>query len=123
MKIRIRGNTLRVRLSQSEVDTFREQGHVEERIRFGPGERLVYAMEASPTVGHLAAHYEEGRITIQVPTGWVPAWLDTDQVSLEGEQLIEGDEVLSILVEKDFQCLHRPPTKEDADTFPHPLAG
>ena len=40
----------------------------------------------------------------------------------EGEQPIERDAVLTILVEKDFQCLHKTEAEKDPDAFPHPLA-
>ncbi len=123
MKLRIRGNTLRLRLTQPEVERFGATGRVEERIRFGPGERLTYTLEASDAVGHLAAHYEEGRIAVRIPAASARAWVESDQVSLESAQPIEGDEALEILIEKDFQCLHKPPAEKEADAFPHPLAG
>ncbi len=121
MKLRIQGNSLRLRLTQSEVEAFGENGHVEERIRFRPGEYMVYALEASDVFDHLAAYYEEGRVTVQVPSAWVSKWVDTNQVGLEGERRIEGDEVLTILVEKDFKCMHGPASRQEADAFPNPL--
>ena len=79
-------------------------------------------MEVSHSLSHLAAHYEKERITVYLPEAWVPDWVDSNQVGFEGTQPIEGEDVLTITVEKDFKCLHRPPTQKDADTFPHPLA-
>ena len=120
MKLRIQGNSLRLRLTQSEVEAFGERGHVEEHIRFRPGEFMVYTLEASDVVGHMDAHYGEGRVTIRVPSGQVAAWVETNQVGMEGEQPIEGDERLTILVEKDFKCLHGPAERQEEDAFPHP---
>ena len=121
MKLRIKGNSLRLRLSQPEVAQFREDGHVEERIRFGPGRRLLYVLEATDVARQLRARFDGERIVVQVPAARAATWTGTDQVSLEGEQSIEGDEVLTILVEKDFQCLHKEPEAKDPDAFPHPL--
>ncbi len=121
MKLRIQGNSLRLRLTQSEVEAFRENGRVEEHIRFRPGEYMVYALEASDIVGHLAARYEEGRVTLLAPSAQGATWADTDQVGMEGEQRIEGDEVLTILVEKDFKCMHGPASRQEEDAFPNPL--
>ncbi len=121
MKLRIQGNSIRLRLTQSEVEAFGEHGHVEDRIRFKPGEYMVYVLEASDIVGHLAARYEAGRVTVQVPSAWVSKWVDTNQVGMEGEPRIEGDEVLTILVEKDFKCMHGPASRQEADAFPNPL--
>ncbi len=122
MKLRIQGNTLRLRLTQPEIDAFRRQGAVQETIRFQPGERLVYSLETSETVSDLRVRYHHGRITVLLPAARVAGWIDTDQVGLSGEQVIEGDQVLTILVEKDFQCLHKTAADQDADAFPHPLA-
>jgi len=43
-------------------------------------------------------------------------WLETDQTGIEA-----ATSSLRILIEKDFQCLHRA-SAEDADGFPNPLA-
>lgn len=123
MKLRIQGNSIRLRLTQSEVAAFGEQGRVEERIRFRPGEYMTYALEASDVVKHLAAHYEEGRVTVLAPSAQGAAWVETDQVGMEDAQRIEGDAVLTILVEKDFKCLHGPASRQEADAFPNPLTG
>jgi hypothetical protein len=121
MKLRIQGNTLRLRLTQSEVDTFRKDGRIEERIRFAPGVRLAYAVEALPSAKHLTVHYQINEITVRVPEATMHQWADTDQVSMEGDHSIEGDEVLSLLIEKDFQCLHHGEEAKDPDAFPNPL--
>ena len=122
MKLRLLDNSIRLRLTQPEVAVFGEQGHVEAHTRFRPGEYLTYALKASSVVDHLAAHYEDERITVLVPQAWVPGWVDTDKVGLEGEQRIEGDTVMTILIEKDFKCLHGPEDRVEADAFPNPLA-
>ena len=47
MKIRIQGNSIRFRLSQSEVAKFHETGRIADSISFGaqPNALLTYAME------------------------------------------------------------------------------
>ena len=47
MKLRIRGNTLRLRVSKSELATVLKRGSVQDAIRFGPRTRLVYRLEAA----------------------------------------------------------------------------
>lgn len=122
MKLRILENSVRLRLTQSEVQALGEHGHVEARIRFRPGEYLVYKLEASAGVDHLAVRYGGDHLTVLVPAAQVAPWVETDQVSLEGTQRVDANEVLSILVEKDFQCLHGPAHRRDDDAFPHPEA-
>ena len=122
MKLRILGNTLRLRLTQSEVAAFGAQGRVEERIMFGAGVSMTYALQKAEGIEHLAAHYDAQTLTVLVPAGWVTGWVDTNKVGLEGEQQVDGDVALSILIEKDFKCLHGDESRIDADAFPNPLA-
>jgi hypothetical protein len=122
MKLRIRGHSIRLRLTQTEVDTLRDAGIVAEHTAFGSGRALTYAVVCADDADTIRAGFEEDRITVSIPRSQVVGWVDSDQVSLEGSQAAAGGEVLALLVEKDFKCLHRPPAVDDADTFPHPLA-
>ena len=44
MKLRIRGNSARLRLTKTEVKHLAEKGLVEEKTDFGNGQTLVYAI-------------------------------------------------------------------------------
>ncbi len=114
MKLRLHGNQLRLRVSQSEVAQLAETGVVKETVTFAPGQTLSYTLEASAaaTVG---AVFEEGQIKVTLPRPEVTHWIQSDQVGIEG-----SSGPLSLLVEKDFQCLHGS-SPEDADSFPNPL--
>src|ERR1019366_3610136 len=48
MKLRIQGNSLRLRLTQKEVALVRDRGLVESLVEFAPGRSLVYLLEGSP---------------------------------------------------------------------------
>ena len=108
MKLRIKGNTLRLRLSQSEVEAFKENGLVKEHIEFG-STTLTYLLELVEGV-EVTAIYELNTIRIGVPQAVKSDWTDTDQVGFDAV-VDYGDQHLEILVEKDFQCLI--PRKED----------
>jgi len=43
VKLRIQGNSLRLRLTQKEVAQLRDRGHVKSFIEFAPGHSLVYS--------------------------------------------------------------------------------
>ena len=45
MKLRIQGNSLRLRLTQKEVAQLCEWGRVESVVEFSPGQELVYLLE------------------------------------------------------------------------------
>jgi hypothetical protein len=54
-------------------------------------------------------------------------WVDSDEVSLKSKQTIENgkqngtsENVLKLLIEKDFVCLDRKNDADTADAFPHP---
>ena len=122
MKLRIRGNSLRLRLGQAEVARVGEGGRVEETVAFGaaPEARLVYAVEASATTSTIAATYAANVVTVALPLALARSWAAGDAVGLEAQQAIGGGGVLSILVEKDFACLKPRTGEDDTDAFPHP---
>ncbi len=113
MKLRFHGNSLRLRLSQSDVATLAAAGRVEESIQFANAP-LSYSIESSP-IPAIAASFENGRIRITLPTADAQRWIASDEIGLENSESSPR-----ILVEKDFQCLHRA-GDEDADGFPNPL--
>jgi hypothetical protein len=47
VKLRIQGNSLRLRLNRSDVEQFRETGILTESLRFGSGAQLTYTLETS----------------------------------------------------------------------------
>ena len=118
MKLRIRGDSLRLRLSQSEVATFAERGALEDATTFGPSAKLSYAMAFGDSLG---ATLTGARILVTVPAAAARAWATNEEVGLEATQST-GEGTLKILVEKDFACL-TPRGSEDADAFPHPKEG
>lgn len=126
MKLRIKGNTLRLRLTRPEVARLHDTGRVEDAITFGaePGETLTYALEASPDAAEVSARLSDGRITVWLPSDAARRWADTDQVGIEAEQRTgagDGSAALQILVEKDWACIDG--REVDADAFPNPLEG
>ncbi len=123
MKLRILGDSLRLRLSKSDVATFAETGRVEETIRFGASSRMVYALEHGEDVAALEAVFADEKMTVRMPTSMARAWSETDEVTLSGEQPLQGEDSLALLVEKDFKCAIPRAGEEDYDGFEHPTGG
>jgi len=123
MKIRLCGNTLRLRLNRTEVKEFSLRGMVEETTSFGssPDNRLLYALAVDKQADTVKATFDSNRIQIHVPEKLAKIWTDTDQVGFQGKTTISGNDQLSLLVEKDFQCLHERPGEDDSLAFPNPL--
>jgi hypothetical protein len=121
MKIRIQGNSIRLRLSQSEVDTFAKTGMVHDRIQFGntAGEALSYILEKAE-VRQLGAAYAPNQIKVFVPANLAAEWTETELVGLERSMDLGEGNSLRILVEKDFQCLTEREGEDESDNFPNP---
>lgn len=122
MKLRIRGNSVRIRVSQTELRQIAEEGLAEDSIRFSPTAGLVYRVRVVQD-GAVAAELADGSLTITLPQAVVERWSEPDEVTIRGEQSIGGGETLKILVEKDFQCLAPREDEDEGDLFPNPVQG
>ncbi len=116
MKLRIRGNSIRLRLTKSEVATLGAGGRVQEETVFSTTNKFAYALEAT-NVAQVEANFTDGCINIRIPQHEAQAWANTESVGIEAEQ-----SALKIIIEKDFACLS-PRGEEDSDTFEHPRTG
>jgi hypothetical protein len=120
MKLRIQGNSLRLRLSQQEVSQFSKTGFVEDAVQFAPNSSFSYALESMSSLAAPKAVFCNGWLRIQVPGADATDWVRSDRVGISGDQPLESGKSLSILIEKDFQCLHGG-EERDPDAFPNPL--
>lgn len=122
MKLRIRGNSVRVRLGESEVARLASEGRVEETTPFAaaPGQQLTYVVSASTSARQISAAIRGQTISIEIPEVLCRTWAASNQVSLHAEQPIENGSPLAILVEKDFKCLEPRHDEDESDAFPNP---
>ncbi len=121
MKLRIRGDSLRLRLKRGEVDQIAAGSSIVEETHF-PDSVLTYRLDVSEN-RDTSASFDRGSLIISLPKSRVSDWAGTDEVSLYAEQKLSGIGSLSLLIEKDFSCLepgHHRDCEEDEDTFPHP---
>jgi hypothetical protein len=122
MKLRIRDNTIRLRLMRGEVETLQTEGRVSAQTVFPGGHVFSYAVESSPASAELEASFGDTALTVRVPEDSVLAWATSEQVSIEAELLLDDGEILRLLVEKDFACLAPREGEDEADMYPHPAA-
>ena len=116
MKLRMHGNSLRLRLNRAEVSQLAETGRVEEVVQFAPNVAFRYALETATDADAPRALYDNGGVRVLVPAAAAREWASTERVAIAGEQT-----TLNILVEKDFRCLHGE-SEPDADAFPNPAS-
>lgn len=121
MKLRIGGNSVRLRLGQSEVRQLLENGAIEEATQFDPAgkQRLVYRVEAVTSNSSIVASFESGKVIVRIPADTVRHWASSGQVGIEGRQALGYGGELKVLIEKDFVCDSAVDEPQD-DAFPHP---
>jgi hypothetical protein len=124
MKLRIKGNSLRLRVSRSEVARLLKRDRLEETIHFAPepNANFTYALQQEPSVSAPTVRYTENRVTVLIPVDQANAWCLTDQVGIAGNVRLGSLGSLDLLIEKDFACLDRS-DEDNHDTFANPKAG
>jgi hypothetical protein len=122
VKLRIHRNSLRLRLNRSDLEKFRKTGVCAECLRFGSGSQLTYTLETSSRLTEMEVLYRQDCIRVLLPLEVAQEWSGSDKVSLSLNRTDGGP---FLLIEKDFQCLHRDETSpnDNVDAFPNPLAG
>lgn len=120
MKIRIKGNSIRYRLTKTEVDNFGANGILQDKTEFGNNE-FIYSLESSSSINNLAATLDGNKITLLVPEEIKNEWVNTNVVGFNNKMQIGNGKELFLLLEKDFVCLDN--TFEDqSDNYPNPNA-
>jgi len=114
MKLRIQGNSLRFRLTRSEVARLHESAIVEETAHFSVESGLTYRIRKGAG-GDIRAELMEGAITVHVPSTVIDGWATSDDVGINAR-----DGQMRITIEKDFRCLTRR-EEDEADAYPHPV--
>jgi hypothetical protein len=123
MKLRLRGNSLRLRLTRGEVASLHEQGWWQESTSLGPegAPSLAYRIESraedGPTVTLVSG--AEACVKVILPAGDVAAWATSNAVGL----YFETSWGTKVAVEKDFRCLDEQREEDESDNFDNPNAG
>ena len=119
MKLRIRGNSIRLRLTKTEVDAFQEFGSIADVLEI-PGGPISYALEKCQE-DKLNVKRLGDSIRVGLPTAMANQWLSDDCVGFKEQQSI-GVRNIDITVEKDFQCTTPVDSGEEIadDLYPNP---
>ena len=117
MKIRIKGDSIRFRLTRTEVETLCSQGYLKEETHLTPN-TFTYAVVKSREPG-MKAHFEENTITLQVNEKLVEHWDENDTVGFQQEDRGNDKSRVQLLLEKDFVCLDQR-QEDQSDNYPNP---
>jgi hypothetical protein len=121
MKLRLRGSSLRLRITPEELVQLVAGKAVTELVEFGPdgGVPLSYELVGDAAASFVHAVHAGQTVRVVVPVALVHQLATTDQVGITAEQKVGEGRALQILVEKDFRCLV-PRDGEPNDGFARP---
>lgn len=120
MKIRIKGNSIRYRLTKSEVETFCATGFFSEKTVFNTN-TFTYELQAKEGITALDADFIGQTITLCIPVDQSKDWAESSQVGFQHTVTLDSGQELALLIEKDFACLDER-EEDQSDNYPNPLA-
>jgi len=123
MKLRIKGNSIRLRITPSEMKRLLDAGRIDETVYFAADEnaRLTYALELAPVVSAITVRWAPQQVAIVLSSEEARRWAGSLDVGLYG-QMNTPRGPMELAVEKDFACLDKSDA-ENLDTFPNPRKG
>ena len=121
MKLRINGNSLRLRVSRSELTRFLSSNRIEDTIHFGPAPeaKLTYALESTATNSATIVRYSPQELTVRISEDQARTWSEAGEVGIYTAVDIGSEGLLEVVIEKDFACLDRS-DEDNTDTFVNP---
>jgi len=121
MKLRLLDNSIRLRLSRSDVAAADKQGIAQGQTRFPHGGVFRYVLEALPNGSDTSAAYADDCMVVKLPAAEISSWANDDAaISLRCEVQLPDGERLKLLVEKDYTCLTHRHDEDQSDLFPNP---
>ena len=118
MKLRIKSNSIRIRLTKTEVSTLSVTGYLEEQTLFA-NNKFVYALQSLDDANELSASIDGNKITMFVPGKLIKDWPVNDVVGFEARIPVAENQSLYLLLEKDFVCLDET-TEDQSDNYENP---
>jgi len=115
MKLRFRGNSLRLRVNQKEVESLAEGLELAEKITFGGGATLSYVLAPVPEGTPSSVKFDG--TTIRVSTV-LRDWARGDEIGL----YFYVEPGLKVSVEKDLECVDGGEDEKDPHAFPRKSA-
>ena len=120
MKLRIRANTLRLRLNQKEVEALAAGEVLREKIDFPGSTALSYTLITAPS-GDAQATFDNNSVHITAPRVPLMNWVSSDEVGIYFT-LQTGEKPLKISIEKDLACIDGPEEERYPHAFPRELS-
>ncbi|MBM3761873.1 MAG: hypothetical protein FJW36_16695 [Acidobacteria bacterium] len=114
MKLRLRANTIRLRLLEHEVARLASGSVVSETV---PTPRPFHYEVVSSSAEDLIATFDQDTLRVEVPSAWAVEWATNDVVGRQAKTA-----GLDILIEKDWACTTPRQGEANDGTYPNPTA-
>ncbi|MGS0527795.1 DUF7009 family protein [Zobellia nedashkovskayae] len=118
MKVRIKGNSIRMRITKTEVSQFCRTGYIQEETQF-VNSTFTYALSSQADAYAITAKFEENKLTIVLPLEGIQNWENSEKVGFGNSISLTDGKTLSLLVEKDFTCLEDR-GEDESENYPNP---
>ena len=122
MKLRLHRNSIRFRLSQSEVVELNKQGVLSESISFdiNPENQISYLLEQTQKE-NIYSTFQNNQLKVYIPEASIDHWANSvEQIGIYAELPLAEGHLLKVVIEKDFKCLIDRPGEEEGDLYPNP---
>ena len=116
MKIRIKNNSLRLRLTQSEVSNLVEEKELWDFCDLIGG-GLKYGIVCAE-IDSMKASISDSTIEVRLSNNLVTDWDKNNKIGFNSTM----DNGTFILIEKDFKCLVDREDEDESNMYPNPLA-
>ena len=113
MKLRIKGNSIRLRLAKAEVEQLCKQGSVEEQTKFG---NTIFI-----DTGNIEANLCNNQLIVSIPSKLIEGWATNSTVGFDNKNANGEMPFLYILIEKDFKCIDNA-LEDQSDNYENPKA-
>ncbi len=121
MKIRILHNSIRFRLSKTELTLLIKEGRVEDIVSFGPDQTLIYRLSVHRDILIVTPSYTSGLIEISIPASFMAKFETEDFTGIYSNYPNGQESHLAIKIEKDYKCL-TPRDEDESDLFQNPAS-
>jgi len=123
MKLRIKGNSLRLRVTRPEIERLMNEGRIDETVSFAPDDRsrLTYSLEQTTTTAVPTVRFVPPSLEVCIPAAQAQKWAFGEDVGINATIDLGPKGSLDLLLEKDFACIQGS-EEENRDAFPNPNA-
>ena len=124
MKLRLKGSTLRLRVTRSELVRLQAGQRIEETVLFpnSSDASLRYTLEVGSHSQPVQVAMLSYQIVVSISEDQLTSWSGEHQVGIYASLPVSEETNLEVAIEKDFACLDLS-DRDNQDTFANPMAG